>query len=381
MPPPYGPQHLHQNNEEPTLTNSLDRRTFLTRGAMAGAGLTLLGGGSGLLAACGKSSKSASTTTAAGGKTPVDLGTLDYQLSWIKNVEFAGMYIADKSGYYTAAGFSGVNLMSGGPNVQQDSVVAAGKALMGISAPDITGAAIVKGAPIIVIGALFQKNPFAIMSLASNPIKTPQDMIGKKIGVQATNEPVWAAFLKANKIDPSKVNKVPAQFDPQPLANKEVDGWFSFITNEPNLLKVKGIDTVSFLLNDFNYPLVSQNIVVRKDSLTNDKAKLKAALMADIKGWHDSLKDPQKGADLAANDYGKALKLDAKEQALESAAQNKLILTTDTMANGIMTVTPALIDENIRTLGIAGLKITAAQLFDMSLINEIYSENPALKTV
>ena len=39
-------------------------------------------------------------------------------------------------------------------------------------------------------------------------------MIGKKIGVQATNEAVWNAFLKANNIDPSKINKVPVQFDP-----------------------------------------------------------------------------------------------------------------------------------------------------------------------
>ena len=51
--------------------------------------------------------------------------------------------------------------MAGGPNVSQDSVVAAGKALVGISSPDITGAAILKGAPLVIIGAQYQKNPFA----------------------------------------------------------------------------------------------------------------------------------------------------------------------------------------------------------------------------
>ena len=56
-----------------------------------------------------------------------------------------------------------------------------------------------------------------IMSLANKPLKTPQDMIGKKIGVQATNESVWDAFLAANSIDPSKIDKVPVQFDPTPL--------------------------------------------------------------------------------------------------------------------------------------------------------------------
>ena len=80
----------------------------------------------------------------------------------------------------------------------------------------------------MTIGAQYQKNPFAIMTLASKPIKTPQDMIGKKIGVQATNNAVWLSFLKANNIDPGKVDKVVVQFDPSPLASGTVDGWFSF---------------------------------------------------------------------------------------------------------------------------------------------------------
>ena len=99
------------------------------------------------------------------------------------------------------------------------------------------------------------------MSLKKSPIKTPEDMIGKKIGVQATNEAVWAAFLKANDIDPSKITKVPVQFDPTPLAKGEVDGWFSFFTNEPNLLKLQGVRTPYFLLADYKYPLVSETYV------------------------------------------------------------------------------------------------------------------------
>ena len=66
--------------------------------------------------------------------------------------------------------------------------------------------------------------------------------------------------------------------------------------------------------------------------------------------------------------------------ALESKAENKLISTADTQANGLFTITDALLDENIATLGIAGIKITKDKLFDMSVIKEIYDENPELKT-
>ena len=116
------------------MTAYIERRSLL-RG---GAGLAVFGAASALLAACGDDTTPAASSS-GGAKS---FGALNYQLSWVKNVEFAGAYIADTKGYYTAAGFSSVNLMAGGPNVSQDAVVASGKALVGISSPDITAAAI-----------------------------------------------------------------------------------------------------------------------------------------------------------------------------------------------------------------------------------------------
>ncbi|WP_084010992.1 ABC transporter substrate-binding protein [Pseudofrankia sp. DC12] len=363
-----------------SVTTGFDRRSFLRRGAGMAAGAAALGiGGSELLAACGSSGSGGSSAASSG---PTSFGALTYRLSWIKNVEFAGAYIADQKGYYKSAGFTSVNLIAGGPSATpQDADVATGKAFVGVSAPDITGAAILQGAPIKIIGAQYQKNPFAIMSLASKPIKTPQDMIGKKIGVQATNESVWSAFLAANGIDPSKIDKVPVQFDPTPLTTGQVDGWFSFVTNEPNLLKVKGIDTTTFLLADFKYPLVSETYMVTTDTLKKDKDKIKAFLTAEIKGWHDQIAAPGTGASLAATVYGKDQGLDTAEQTLEAKAQNELLVTADTKANGLFTITPALIAENIATLKLAKVDITADQLFDTSIIDELYKEQPDLKTI
>ncbi len=308
------------------MTAEFDRRRFLRLGTagMVAAGVAGTGGLSALLAACSstKTSTTATTTDGSGATAaPASLGSANMQLSWILNDEFSGEYLADTRGYYTKMGFSGVTLTPGGPNVTQDAVVASGKAFIGISAPDITSAAILQGADLVIVGAQYQKNPFAVMSMPKTPIHTPQDMIGKKIGVQATNEAVWKAFLKANNIDPSKINEVPVQFDPTPLTVGTVDGWFSFVTNEPNLLKVKGFDTVVFLLADFNYPLVSETYMVQSSALTTGRAKLKAFLKAEIKGWHDSIADPVAGPHLAATKYGKNLGLDETEQTLESKAR------------------------------------------------------------
>jgi ABC-type nitrate/sulfonate/bicarbonate transport system substrate-binding protein len=294
------------------------------------------------------------------------------QLVWIKNVEFAGSYIADDKGYYKANGIE-ANLISGGATVPVEPVVLQGKALIGISNADATAAAVAKGAKLKIIATMFQKAPFCITSLASNPIKTPADLAGKKIGVQAANESIWSAFLKANDIDPSKITKVPAQFDPTPLANKQVDGWFSYITNEPNTLKVKGIDTATMLLNDFNYPSMS-NVYVVAQSTLDDKTKRDTVvrfMRAEIKGWQDNIKDPDLGAQLTVDKYGKSLSLGLEEQTLENKAANGLIQGPDTEAHGLFWMSDDTIQKTVDTITKGGGKITK-DLFTTEILEEVY---------
>jgi ABC-type nitrate/sulfonate/bicarbonate transport system substrate-binding protein len=169
------------------------------------------------------------------------------------------------------------------------------------------------------------------------------------------------------------------QFDPQPLVAGEVDGWFSFFTNEPNLLKTKGVDTVTFLLNDYGYPLVSEIYITQKDNLTKSRDKLKALLKADIMGWRDSIKDPTAAPKLVVSTYGKDLGLDEAEQTLESNAQNTLILTDETKVNGLFTITDKLVEATVATLKLAGVNVTREKLFDLSVLKEVYDANPDLK--
>jgi len=249
-----------------------------------------------------------------------------------------------------------------------------------LSGPDITGPAILEGAPLIALGALFQKNPFCFMSLAESPIKTAEELKGKKVGIQDVNQPIWQAFLKANGISESDITVVPVQFDPQGLVTGEVDAWFSFVTNEPNALKAEGIDVEVFLLADEGYPLVSQIYFCQTKSLEgDDRETIKKLLTADIKGWRESLKDPEMGAKLAVEKYGKDLGLKLEAAIEESKSQNELIYTDDTKANGIMTVSDLLLEETIESLGFGGIDITIEKLFDFSVLNEIYEENPDLK--
>jgi ABC-type nitrate/sulfonate/bicarbonate transport system substrate-binding protein len=340
------------------------------------AGLLLAGGPA--LVACGSDSEA--TPTASGGKP--SYGDIAVQLSWIKNIEFAGEYFATTKGYYTDAGFSKVDLLAGGAaGTSAESALATGKAFVGLSAPTITAPAINKGAPLKIVGSTYQKNPFCILSIDKNPIKTPQDMVGKKIGVQTGgNDVIFAALLKANNIDPKSVDIVPVQYDPTVVTTGQVAGFMAYITNEPILLASKGFKVTTFLLADYQLPLVAETFTVLQESIDKDRAKVKAFLAAEIKGWKDAVANPTESATLAVTNFGKDQKLVQAEQEKEATAQNLLIVSQDTKANGLFTMTDALITQNIEALGRAGTPISADKLFDLSLLKEVYAENPELKS-
>jgi ABC-type nitrate/sulfonate/bicarbonate transport system substrate-binding protein len=356
------------------VVQHIDRRRVLSHGLRSLGGIAALGlVGPTLLDACSSGSKS-STASGAGstdgsGKA---LGTLVFQGPWVPDVETGGEYIAIDKGYWSQQGFSGVNLIPGGPNATPaETMIQTGKAFIAISSLDATAAAIEKGFNIVCIGAQYQKNPFAIMSPATKPLQTPQDMIGKRIGVQSDNDAVWAAFLKANNIALSQIDTVPVGFDPTPLTQGTVDGWFSFITNEPIELKLKGFNTYTFLLADFNYPEVGNAYIVSKDSLANSRGTVKAALVGDILGWKTALTDPSLAASLAV---ARGQGLTQQEELLQAYAQSKLIATGDALTQGLFYVTSAAAAANVKTLALGGTTVTPAQLFDMSVLDEIYSD-------
>ncbi len=369
----------------------INRRTFLGRGFRTLGGAAALGvGGPALLEACSSSSKSSSATvtTIAGGSssatsvTAGSMGALKFQLPWVPDVESGGEFLADQKGFYTQQGFSSVTLIPAGPNATpQETVVQQGKALVGVTSLDSTAAAIVKGFPLKCIGTEYQKNPFCIMSRADKPIHTPQDMYGKSIGVQSPNDAVWAAFLKANNLDPSKITKRVVSFDPTPIAQGQIDGWFSFITNEPIELGLQGVKTVTFLLADYNYPEVGNIFIATTDSLKNARDRVKACMIAEITTWRECIANPDEPAQVTMQKYGTSGGLTLKAEQEQSLAQNKLMVGPDTDAHGLFYIGSDAQAANVKTLGLGGTNVTASQLFDMTLLDEIYQEHPELKSV
>jgi len=319
-----------------------------------------------------------SGSTSAGEGDSDSLGDLSLQLSWIKNEEFAGEFFALDKGYYADAGLGEVT-MTAGPSTGSAELLSGSTDIALSDAISIGTVVANEDAPLKIIGATFQKNPFTILSLAdSGNILTPEDMVGKKIGVQASNTSLFEALLAANDIDPSSLTIVPVQYDPSVLVNGDVDGFVAYLTNEAISVAAQGYEVANLPFADNGLPFVAETVTVTDQTIAEDRDKLKAFLVAEIKGWSDAIADPDAAAELALKLNGAEAVPNIDASKAGAAAQADLIVSDETVENGLFTISDQLQTETVATLKAAGITIDASDLFDMSLLAEVYDENPDL---
>ncbi|MEM7631833.1 MAG: ABC transporter substrate-binding protein [Pseudomonadota bacterium] len=313
---------------------------------------------------------SAAGVAAAASGLPARAATsVNFQLSWLHSVQFGGSYIAAQRGYWADQGLD-VSLSQGGPNAPVEPPVVSGTALVGISAADYTAAAVAQGAPFKIIAVAMQKNPFAIASLAGNPVNTPADLVGKRIGMAVANTPVLQALCTLNNVDINAIEIVPTQYDPAPLVSGQVDCLLCWETDLPVAMTVQGVDNTTLLMADYGYALHSQTYIATEDALANRRADLVALLKGEAMGWKDYLADTDAAAALAVKMFPDA-GLDLEAQKLQAARQVPLMFTDLTAENGFGWFTDETVAANIETLALLGRDVSA-DLWDRSLLEEVH---------
>ena len=71
--------------------------------------------------------------------------------------------------------------------------------------------------------------------------------------------------------------------------------------------------------------------------------------------------------------------LDPVKTAKGLEAEKLLISTDETEANGLFTISDELKEQTVASLAAAGWDVSVDDLFDTTIIDEIYEENPELK--
>jgi ABC-type nitrate/sulfonate/bicarbonate transport system substrate-binding protein len=324
--------------------NPITRRQFIKLGAAGAAGLML-----------GRQYARAQ-----------DLTPFTMQAAWVNDAEFMGYFVGMENGYYAEEGLE-LNYLSGGPDVIPESSLLSNKADVALSTVETTITAITtQGAPFVIIGTQYQKSPVGIVSLASNPIMEPKDLVGKTLAVPPVNRLTVEAMLNLNGIDPSEVRIVPYAYDPTPLIKGEIDASLDFTTNVPYTIQTQGAEAVSFLIYDFGFTVYNDVVVVTQDTLANKRAELVSWLRASRKGWEENFLDTEKYPPMFEQTWFKGTGRTIDNEIFFNGAQQPLIETE----GGIFSMSEEGIANCIEAL--ASIAIEAkSEHFDTSLLAEI----------
>jgi ABC-type nitrate/sulfonate/bicarbonate transport system substrate-binding protein len=277
-------------------------------------------------------------TTAAQAAT-----ALTFQLSWVKSAQYSGYFSGLEKGYYTEAGLD-MTFNSGGPNVDPVANVSAGRAAMGDRPVGALILAREKGIPVKVIGTVFQRNPFAMLSLEDKPIRTVKDMVGKTLACSPSARPLMLNLFKEHGIDPKDVNLVPASPDPSGLVNKQLDGYMGYETNQGVMLKMRGVPVVILNMHDLGFPETAGTIYAREDFLAANKASVVGFLKAAAKSWQWTLDNPDDANKLLVEKYG-VTGLDPAASLAEIKASGPFIKAGVGTSKGLLALDMALMDK------------------------------------
>ncbi|MEV8267760.1 ABC transporter substrate-binding protein [Microbacterium sp. NPDC076911] len=346
------------------MATKSSRRSHLTYSLSVGAVLALS------LAGCSAEASSDSATDETD-----ELREVMYQLSWTDSVQFGGTYQALDAGFFEDAGLD-VTLAPGGPNVAGDVNTVSGESLVNISGGDGVALSNESGAGLVIVARQYQKAPSTILSLGENPLKTPEDLVGMKIGVAGTDTPALDAFLSINGLSEDDVEFVPTQYDPAALVAGQIDAIFCFYNDLPLALEAQGIEGYSMLLSDFGYNPMSQVYTVLAENLEDDEKReeIKDLLTADFQGWELYKEDTDAAAELTVSMFPDA-GLDLDTQLRQADVQLDLMFSDVTDENGFGWFTDEEVAENVALYELLGIEADET-LWDRSLLEEIYADGP-----
>ena len=283
-----------------------------------------------LLTGTAATAAAAANLLPSGGFAQAKTQTINMQLGWLASNNNIGEVVASQLGYFEEEKLN-VVIQPGGPSIDGVAIVASGRCEIGqvSSSPSLMLAASQK-IPVKCFATGLQQHPYTFFSLEKKPIRTPKDMVGKKIGIQATGKILLTALLKKHNIPEKDVEVVVVGADFTPLLTGQVDAFTGWLTST-TAIKGLGQPPVTLRLWDAGVQLYALPLYATKDTLEKKAPMVAGFLKAMSKGYAFAQKDPEKAADLLVKAYPN-FKRDDELEGLKVLL--KFAFNANTKANG-----------------------------------------------
>jgi len=282
-----------------------------------------------------------------------ELTPVTTQLGWLRNGQYAPLLIADAKGFFKEEGIEHT-IRDGGPGKNPVPVVAVGQADFGISSSArgvIAARVAADPVNVVALGAVFQDSPYGYVTITTPdaPEPTPQDMVGKRIGIQADGDFLLAAFARQNGISIPKENISIVQGGPEPLLIGDIDFMSAFIFNQPYLIEVEAAkpDAPEHLKGKvwkvvryakygmLNYP----DVIFATDQTVKERPELVRKYLKAITRAVQFIIDNPAEAEAIVTAYPGQVE-DAAKIAWRAKIQTPMYTSADTQAHGLLWMDP-----------------------------------------
>jgi len=217
-----------------------------------------------------------------------------FVMSWAPDARWAGEYLAKERGYFAQEGIE-VNFVHQRGSLASLQQVGAGGAEFG--SPDSSDIIVArqkdKGVPVKIVTLVGRNTGVGFMSLKESNITKPQDLVGKKVGVQRASA-TWTPFLALMAkygVDVDKLEKIEASFGLEVLLLKKVDIRPVMIFNEYVLAQHKGIPVNVMWIPDFGLNLPGLTITTNEKTIKERPKVVQAFVSASMRGREEGMKD------------------------------------------------------------------------------------------
>jgi NitT/TauT family transport system substrate-binding protein len=232
------------------------------------------------------------------GKKEQPLEEVSYRLKWLFNISVVGDLWADAHGNFERNGLK-VTVKPGGPEKDAIKELEIGHAQFGVASADQVIRAVSKGSPIVVLAQLFQVNPLHwIYRPDKTPLKSPQDLKGKIIGITygGNDETIMRALMAKYDIKEDEVDLFSVRYDYTPFYQGKVDLWPLYRNAQAPIIgeKLRKAGEKFDLMspNRLGIRFVANSIVTTQKMLKERPETVKRFKKAILQAWREAL-DPE----------------------------------------------------------------------------------------
>ena len=261
------------------------------------------------------------------GKVPLTL-----QLNWVPEPEFGGFYHAVQAGMYEQEGLS-VTISAGAAGVQTWRAVATGKVPLAIASAGEVLRHDLKGADLVAIYSVYQKNPMALMVHEDSGVSSLEDIFKSgKIGRVAMEADMpYGKFLR-DKYGFDRVKLLQHGNNLSLFLQDKTMAQQCFIFSEPVSARQQGVPVRAFSIGESGYNPYQAVVIVHRDLLRNNREVFERFVHATRAGWQGYLDDPE-----PANKYMRTQGATMEMPAMKLAAelQSPYIADRETGRHGL----------------------------------------------